>query len=223
MELDEIKMAWQAQDRKLERQNAINFQLLKDDGTRRVRSSLRPLAWGQLAQMAFGVLFVLLAASLWMRAGSSPGRLPWHLVAAGVLVHAYGIAAIAMAGCTLGLVRTIDYALPVVAIQKQLAKLRRLYIFGGIVAGLPWWFMWVPVLMVLAALGGVDLYARAPSLVWIGMGVGAAGLAGSWWLHHWSRSSRRPQLARTMQDGMTGSSLRNAQRIADEIARFEQE
>lgn len=221
MELDELKAAWQSLDRRLEQQNAINLLLLKDDRSKRMRSSLRPLFWGQLMQMLFGLLFVALAASLWIRAGSAPLDLPWHVVLAGVFVHAYGVAAIALAGCTMGLIRTIDYSLPVLGIQKQLLKLRRFYIINGMIAGLPWWFMWVPVLMALAGLAGVDLYAQAPSVVWIGMGIGIAGLLATWWFHRWSRSPRRPRLAKAMEDSVTGGSLRKAQAILGEISHFE--
>jgi len=223
MELDELKAAWQSLDRRLERQNAINLLLLKDDRSKRMRSSLHPLFWGQLLQMLFGLAFVALAASLWMRAGSVPLDLPWHVVLAGVFVHAYGVAAIALAGCTMGLVRTIDYSLPVLGIQKQLLKLRRFYIINGMIVGLPWWFMWVPVLMVLVGLGGGDLYAKAPSVIWIGMGIGIAGLLATWWFHRWSRSPRRPRLAKAMEDSVTGGSLRKAQAILGEISHFEAE
>ncbi len=223
MELDELKTAWQTLDRRLERHNAINLLLLKGDRAKQMRSSLRPLFWGQLAQMLFGLFLVLLAASLWMRAGSMPLGLPWHVALAGIFVHAYGVAVIALSGCTMGLIRTIDYSSPVLGIQKQLSKLRRFYIASGMIVGLPWWFMWVPVLMVLAVLAGVDLFAKAPLVVWIGMGVGIAGLLGTWWFHRWSRSPERPKLAKAMRDSATGGSLRNAQRIAEEIARFERE
>ena len=221
MEHDELKAAWQSLDRRLEQQNAISLLLLKDDRSKRMRSSLRPLFWGQLLQMLFGLAFVALAASLWIRAGSTPLGLPWHVVLAGVFVHAYGVAAIALAGCTMGLIRTIDYSLPVLGIQKQLLKLRRLYIINGMIAGLPWWFMWVPVLMVLAGLAGGDLYARAPSVVWTGMGIGIAGLLASWWFHHWSRNPLRPRLANAVEDSVAGGSLRKAQAILGEISHFE--
>jgi hypothetical protein len=223
MELDELKAAWQSLDRRLERQSAISLLLLKDDRSKRMRSSLRPLFWGQLLQMLFGLVFVALAASLWIRAGSTPLELPWHVVLAGVFVHAYGVAAIALAGCTVGLIRTIDYSLPVLGIQKQLLKLRRFYIINGMIAGLPWWFMWVPVLMVLVGLGGGDLYAKAPSVVWIGMGIGIAGLLATGWFHRWSRSPQRPRLAKSMEDSVTGGSLRKAQAILGEISHFEAE
>lgn len=221
MELDELKAAWQSLDRRLEQQNAISLLLLKNDRTKRMRSSLRPLFWGQLVQMLFGLLFVALAASLWIRAGSGPLDLPWHVLLAGVFVHAYGVAAIALAGCTMGLIRTIDYSSPVLGIQKQLLKLRRFYIINGMIVGLPWWFLWVPVLMVLVGLAGGDLYAKAPSVVWIGMGIGSAGLLATWGFHRWSRNPRRPRLAKAMEDSVAGGSLRKAQAILGEISHFE--
>jgi hypothetical protein len=223
MELDELKAAWQSLDRRLEQQNAISLLLLKDDRTKRMRSSLRPLFWGQLLQMLFGLLFVALAASLWIRAGSAPLDLPWHVVLAGVFVHAYGVATIALAGCTIGLIRTIDYSSPVLGIQKQLLKLRRFYIINGMIAGLPWWFMWVPVLMVLMVLAGVDIYAKAPSVVWIGMGIGIAGLLATRWFHRRSRNPRRPRLAKAVEDSVAGGSLRKAQAILGELSHFEAE
>lgn len=108
-------------------------------------------------------------------------------------------------------------------IQRQIARVRRGYIVSGMVAGLPWWFLWVPVLMVLSALAGVDLQARAASTVWAGLAIGAAGLLGTAWFHRWSRCPARPRLAKAMDDAVTGRSLRRAQAQIDELRRFEQE
>ena len=223
MELDELKATWQSLDRRLAQHNQINLHLLREGKLDKTRKSLHPLLWGQVLQMLFGVPFILLAGLLWYRAGSVPPPLPFSTLAAGIFVHAYGIATLALAGCTIGMIRTIDYSAPVLGIQKQLGKLRRFYIINGMIAGLPWWLMWVPVLMVLSGLAGVDLYAKAPSVIWIGMGIGVAGLLATWWFHRWSRSPKRPRLAKTMEDSVTGGSLRKAQRILDEISQFEKE
>jgi hypothetical protein len=221
MELDELKATWQALDRRLEQNNRINLELFKEKKLEKARTSLRPLFWGQLVQMLFiGLPFVLLAGCLWAGLESRPS-LP--LLLAGIFVHVYGVATIALAGCTMGLIRTIDYSAPVLAIQKQLAKLRRFYIINGMIAGLPWWLMWVPVLMVLCGLVGVDLYAKGPSVVWIGLGIGIAGLLATWWFHRWSRSAKRPKLAKAMEDSVTGGSLRKAGRILSELEQFEKE
>ena len=219
MELDELKVTWQALDRKLQQSNAIQLQLFKDGRLKGMRSSLRPLFWGQVVQLLFGIPFLALAVLLW----SSGHDLPAHVIAAGIVVHAYGVAVIAFSGMMLGLILGLDYSAPVLGIQKQLAHLRRVYVINGMVAGLPWWFLWVPVLMVLTGLGGGDLYARAPSVVWIGLGIGAAGLLATWWFHRWSRSPQRPRLAKAMEDSVTGGSLRKAQAILREIAQFEAE
>ncbi len=219
MELDELKVTWQALDRKLQQSNAIQLQLFKDGRLKGMRSSLRPLFWGQVVQLLFGIPFLALAVLLW----SSGHDLPAHVIAAGIVVHAYGVAVIAFSGMMLGLILGLDYSAPVLGIQKQLAHLRRVYVINGMVAGLPWWFLWVPVLMVLTGLGGGDLYARAPSVVWLGLGIGAAGLLATWWFHRWSRSPQRPRLAKAMEDSVTGGSLRKAQAILREIAQFEAE
>lgn len=223
MEPDDLKRAWQTLSRRLERHDALQTDVLLQQRKQKALSSLRPLFWGQVVQTIFGIPFIGLAALLWIQGGQSADGLPWTTIVAGIVVQLYGIATIAMAGQTLHRIGEIDYAQPIVEIQKRLATLRRTYIVNGMLAGLPWWFLWVPLLMVLSGLGGTDLYARAPGTVWIGLGVGAAGLLGTAWLHRWSRRPARPRLAKFMDDSVTGASLRRAQAQIDEVARFEAE
>lgn len=223
MEPDELKLAWQALSHRLERHDALQTHVLLEQRKQKALASLRPLFWGQVAQTLFGIPFILLAALLWIRGGQLPGGLPPGALLAGIVVQLYGIATIALAGETLRRIGRIDYALPIVDIQKRLAALRRTYIVSGMVGGLPWWFLWVPLLLVLAGLGGTDLYARAPGMVWIGLLVGAAGLLGTAWFHRWSRNPARPRLAKAVDDSVTGASLRRARAQLDEIARFEAE
>lgn len=218
MEPDELKHIWQALGRQLDRHDAINLQLFRDRKLDHARNSLRPLFRGQVVQILFGALFLLLAMALW---GAGPH--PAHVVAAGIAVNAYGIATIALAGMTLAAIGGIDYSAPVVAIQRQLASLRRLYLVNGAIAGLSWWFMWIAVLMVLAALGGQDLFANAPEMVWTGLGVGVVGLLATWAFHRWSHNPVRAQLGRKLDESAAGGSIRRMQGVLDEIARFEEE
>jgi hypothetical protein len=218
MELDDLKQAWQTLDRRLELQNNINLQLFKDRKLEKARSSLHPLFWDQIVQLLFGLGFILLAAMLW---STRPDVA--HMIAAGVVVHAYGVATLIVAGITLGTIRRIDYAAPVLQIQKQLARVRKLYIRSGMIAGLPWWFLWVPILMLLSALVGVDMYARAPSMVWIGLGIGLCGLLATWWFHRWSHHPARAAFGKRLDDGAAGGSILRMQAILDEIAQFEKE
>jgi hypothetical protein len=69
----------------------------------------------------------------------------------------------------------------------------------------------------------VDLLARQPVLVWSGLSIGALGLLGTWWFHRWSRHPSRPRLAQTLEDSVTGASLRRAKAQLDELMRFEHE
>lgn len=216
MHPDELKHAWQALDQRLQRHDRLQTQQLLQHNLQRVRHSLRPLLWGQLLQVPFGLCCIALAGLLWSRGGA----LPAHLIAAGVAVHAYGVATVALAGIVLGRLLHIDYSAPVLEIQRRIARTRRWYVGSGVICGLSWWLLWVPVLMVLAALAGIDLQARAAGVVWIGLGVGVAGLAGSVWLYRWSRHPARPRLRRIVDDSLGGSSLRKAGGLLDEVERF---
>jgi hypothetical protein len=219
MELDDFKSAWQTLDQRLQLNNALNLHELRERTLAKTRSSLRPLFWGQIVQiLLIGVPCLLLASVLWM---SKPAFA--SVIVAGVVVHAYGVLTIIGAGVVLGQLAKIDHAAPVVEIQKQLARTRTLYVRSGMVAGLPWWFLWVPIMMVLVGLGDVDLLAKAPWLVWGGLGIGAAGLLGTWWFHRWSRRPERAELGRKMDDSLTGGSLRKAIAQLQEVQRFEQD
>jgi hypothetical protein len=218
MELDELKSAWKALDRRLERDAAINLQLLRERRLDKARGSLRPLYVGQILQMLWGLGFIVLGVLLWSTRPDAAA-----VIAAGMVVHAYGVVCIIGAGIVLGGIGRIEYAAPVLKIQKRLAQVRRAYIVSGMVAGLPWWFLWVPLLMVLLALGGVDLYAHTPATVWCGLGAGAVGMLATAWFHRWSRNPLRPRLAQAVESAVTGASLRKAQAQIDELLRFERE
>lgn len=219
MELDDFKQAWQTLDRRLERQNALNLRLYTDGKLEKARAGLRPLVWRQVLQMVFGVLLMLLAGSYWADHRDVP-----YLLVSGLIVHAYGAAITILGGITLGMIGRIDYTAPVLGIQQQLAKLRRFYIRGGLFVGLSWWLLWSPLLIVLAGLdGNASGQAWLSSYLAIGAATGVAGLLATWWFHRWSRHPSRPRLAKAMEDSLTGGSLRKAQQMLDELARFERE
>jgi hypothetical protein len=218
MELDEMKAAWETLNQQLKRENAISLAMLTHQKLTSTRSGLRPLVWGQILQILFGIPFLLLAAVLW---STKPHAI--SVIVAGVVVHAYGIGCIITAGVILGAIHNIDYSGLVLEIQDRLARVRRAYIVGGIVAGLTWWFLWVPLFMVLAALAHVNLYAHAPSLVWSGLAVGVVGLAGMLWLYVYSRKPGCVRLRRFVDQAVVGRSLLRAQAQLDEIRRFAQD
>jgi len=218
MELDEMKMAWETLNQRLKRENAISLALYTDHKLAAARSRLRSLFLGQILQLFFGLAFLLLAAALW---STKPHAI--SVIAAGVVVHAYGIGCIIAAGMVMGAIHSIDYSGSVLEIQEKLARVRRAYIVGGIVGGLTWWFLWIPILMVLSALGHVNLYAHAPSVIWGGCAVGIVGLAGMLWLYAHSRKPGHERLRRFVDEAVVGRSLQRAQAQLDEVRHFAQE
>ena len=219
MELDDLKQAWQTIDRRLDQQGALQASMYRDGKLDTLRRRLRPLARGQVMQGLFGVVVVGLSAAFW-----SAHRQETPMLVAGLVMHAYGVLTIAMAGITLARLSRIDYAAPVLAMQKQLASVRRLYVLGGMLVGLPWWVLWLPALvMFFKAAFGADLYSNLQSWFWINIAVCVLGLAATWGFHRWSQHPSRPRLAKLVDDSLTGASLRKAQGVLDEIAQFERD
>lgn len=218
MELDELKATWQALDRKLQQSNAIQLQLFKDGRLKNMRAGLRPLFWGQIVQILFGVLTILLGISFW-----SQHRDVAHLFCTGLILHIYGVLTIITAGITLGKIRSIDYAAPVLSIQKHVASVRRVYVGSGIVVGYSWWLMWIPFAVVVFDYLGVDIVTVAPEFVFISIAVGIVGLLAMWGLHRWASSSRSGKFGQRYAESLSGGSLRRAQRVLDEVKQFETE
>lgn len=214
MELDEMKLAWQTFDRRLEKQHALNRQLFNDSRLDRMQRGLRPLFWGQLLQLGIGVVLVMAAVAFW-----TPRVHVAHLLVCGLLVHAYGLLLIVFAARVLYLIQRIDHAAPVLVIQRQLAELRAWRVrVEGPTNALLGCFVWIPVLWMNLAWYGIDLWsphfmlwAVASSLV------GLVGVVLVLWL------MRRMGMQRKIEDNAAGRSVQKAEAMLAEIARFERE
>lgn len=219
MELDELKQAWQSLDRRIDQQYTLQLHVFRDRKLEALHGHLRPLVWGHALQILFGVLLILLAVSVWANHLREA-----HLLVAGLVVHVYGVAAAIFGGVMLSRISRMDNSAPVLDLQKQLARVRRQYVIGGMWVGLPWWLLWVPcAMLVFMALFGADFYRNAPMVVWINLGVGVLGLLATWAFHRWSHHPSRPRLAKRLDDSLSGSSLRKAQAVLTEIAQFERD
>lgn len=219
MELDDLKLAWQTLDRRLEQQNALNLQLLKDGRLDKTRRGLRPLVWGQAAQMLIGVLGALWFAPFWIAHLHEP-----PLLFAGLVMHAYCIGLIVFGAVMQARIAHIDYAAPVLQIQHELLRLRRTYVIGGMLIGLPWWFLYVPLIMVLAKMGSnANVFDNAPSFVYISVAIGIVGMWLTWLLHRWANHPKHARIGRWLDDAAAGASIRRAQDAVDGLTRFEQE
>jgi serine/threonine-protein kinase len=217
MELDDMKAAWQELDRGLSAQTTQNLHMFKAAKFETLRYGLRPLAWGQAVQIVVGLMVALWGGSFWIDNRDVP-----HLLVAGLIVHIAGVSMIVFGALVETFIARIDYSAPVLTIQRQLTQLRKVYVRGGLLAGLPWWVVWVPSLMVvLKTRFGADLYVDAPEWVWINVAVGFLGMLLSWRFIGWA--AKRPVLGKRLGDAAAGGSINRAQARLDEIAFFEKE
>ncbi|MEO6172387.1 MAG: serine/threonine protein kinase [Arenimonas sp.] len=215
MELDELKIAWQNLDRRLEAHMAMNQQELLKEKISKSHRKLSTLKWGQAIQMIAGSVIALMAIAFWNANQNIP-----HLFYAGLSLHIYGVALIIFGGVMQGLMSRIDYSAPVLEIQKQLAKTRRVYVIVSSSLGLIWWLLWIPLMMLFFAWAfGADIYTNAPGMILSWLATGVAGLLGSLGFMLWA--SKRPGLSEKLERSAAGNSLNQAQKFLDEIAQFE--
>jgi len=219
MEADELKIAWQNLDRRLSQQNTLQLALLRERKLDRARGGLRPLIWGQVLQMVLGIALIVLGVNCWTHNLHSAG-----LLISGILVHAFGLLHVIMAGLTLGLAGTINYDAPVLRIQKQFARLLKVYVLNANLCGAPWWILWVLVVIAVAGLNPNTAQVQTPLWIWISLALGAGGWLGTWaWLWHRRHAPAKPAAEGEPCVGDGGDSIRRSQRVLDEIAAFEQE
>lgn len=217
MELDELKSAWQTLGRQLEQQNALHLHELRLRRATHARRRLWPLAAGQALQMLIGAAGLLFLLPFWT--GPAWSGLSW-LSLCGLVMHVYCIGLIAFGGLMQARIARIDPSEPVLALQRRLATLRRDYLIGGMLIGLPWWFLTAPLLVVLTRGAILD---TAPSVIWGQLAVGAVGLVATWRFHRWAHRPQRAAFGRRLDDGAAGGSIRRAQATLDELAQFERE
>ncbi len=215
MEPDELKAAWQQLDHRLQQQHQVQSRLLRESRLDKARASLRPLLWMQIVQMLLGLGLVLLGVACWTRNLDTLG-----LLIAGMLVHAFGVLHLACGGITITLIGTIDYDVPVLDIQKRMARLLRFQGWNSAACGLPWWIFWVLVVVAFAGLGDVPRSAATAPWIWGSLAVGVIGLLATWRYGRGLVQERRDR-RRRVDDGADG--IRRSQRILDEVAAFERE
>lgn len=110
-----------------------------------------------------------------------------------------------LGGLTLGMLSRLDFGTPVVALQKRLLSLQKLYVIGSTGLGLAWWLLWIPFAAVAFTWLGVDFVARvAPGMPWL-IGGGVVGLGATCLFHRWARS--RPALHARLKKSMAGPNL----------------
>jgi serine/threonine-protein kinase len=217
MELDEFKQQWQEMDRKLDRSIALNLRLLTEKRTRRTKLRLVPMLLLQPVQMVIGVALTIFFARFWI---ANLGT--WPLLISGVLLHALSVGLVIDAVVRTALIVRINYAAPVVTIQRYLALMRRWEIRSFKWAWVAVWLAPAPLLIVGAKLlTTVDLWSVAPNVV-IYTAIGSiVGVGLSYLFDLWTRHS--PRLGAAMNSMYVGYSIAGAQAHLDEIDEFARE
>jgi len=218
MELDDLKLAWQTLDRRLEQHNALNLHLFKESRIDKAKAGLRPLAFGQGVQLATGVLMSALFAPFWVRHLGTP-----HLAVYGLSLHAYALMFILFAARDLFMLGRINHDAPVLEIQKRLATLRAWRIRSGLWFAITGCFIWTPLTLIVFYWLGTDVWINTPSVVYWFIASSFACLGLSYALVRVSRRPGREKLALYLDDSSAGRSLSRAQVMLDEIAQFERE
>lgn len=215
MELDELKQSWQALDRRMAQQHALTLQLQRESRLEKMRHGLRPLWVGQIVQIVAGALLSLVAGNFWFEHRQYP-----HLLFCGVLVHLYGVLMIVFAARNLHLVKQIDYAAPVLDIQRRLAELRawktRVEAPVFLVTGC---FVWIPALLMLFAGLGADVWKLHPDVV---LWLCASGVASVLLVWLGMQAIKRIWGARVLEREAAGYSVRRAEAVLDEVRRFQE-
>ncbi|MDR3444572.1 MULTISPECIES: hypothetical protein [unclassified Dyella] len=220
MELEELKAAWRELDRRVVDQQALQWQILRDQRMDRLRRGLGPMRWWQSVQLALGIALLLWGVSVWSSHLHTPVAF-----GSGIALQVFGTLAAIFAGRLLGLLNGIDYASPVLDIQRRLAELRRwrvrveapvFAVLGSVI--------WIPVMLILIQYDfdreGHDYWDHAHGLVpWMALsgGVSLAIVALVYVV------LRRLGKRRWMEDQFAGTSVRRAERMLEDIARFERE
>jgi len=219
MELDEMKTAWLALDRRLERQEALQLRTFRENRLDRLHATLRPLLIGQVVQIIVGVLLTFVFAPFWVEHRDTP-----HLLLIGLSLHAYALMFIVFAARDLYMIQRVDYAAPVLQIQRRLAELRAWRVRVAPIFGAVGCLIWVPFLLWLFEVSfGVDVYALHPEVVYVFIACGLGCLGIMLLLIRWMRSPRRALLAKILDDSVAGRGIAKAQRFVDEVAAFARE
>jgi hypothetical protein len=219
MELDDMKAAWLALDQRLERQEALNLSTFRERKLDRLRASLRPLLTGRIVQVVVGAILALTFAPFWVEHLATP-----HLVVIGASLHLYALMMIIGGARDIYMIRRIDYAAPVLEIQRRLTELRAWLLDSAPVFGAVGCFIWVPfVLWAFMLLFGADIYAHAPEVVYWLLASGAVCLVPLLLVVRWVRRPDRSKWAAMLERSVVPSGVYKAQRSLDEVAAFARE
>jgi len=215
MELDDLKASWQSLDRRVSELAAINRRLVTEVQTRKARWRLLPALVGALVNIAGGGWLAAVCARFWIAHLDTASS-----VVAGMALQAASVGFVIAGVVQLLLIMRINFARPVVIIQRYLALLQAWELRAFHWSWLGAWLL-VPALLVAAAMGlaGVDVWTRSPGAVLGAAVIGSGGALLSLGFHRWTH---RPggKLGLWLDRLLTSGSIEHSRAAIDEIDRF---
>lgn len=213
MDDDDLRAAWAAHDAALERNTAVNLQLLRAGALR----GIAPLLAWRIVEILAGVTTLVATAFVVTRHASEPRYVLAAACTAPVALLAIGSSVYLLVGG-----QRLAYERPVAMLQRELERMKlveyhatKWVLLGGVVAWLP------AVLLLLEAISGAPLLMRA-DVAWLiaNAGFGLVSLAIGHVLAKRYVESDNPR-ARRWLDHLSGRTLRRIGARLDELAAFD--
>jgi hypothetical protein len=221
MEFDELKKQWEGLDAKLDSAMRLNRRVLDERVLNKAGSAMNRLGWLLALELALGVVAVLLTGSF-----VADHIRETRFLVPGLVLHVFGIAQIGALVRQIVMTRQIDYAAPLVEIQKRIESLEifSIWTFVGTLLVSP--LLWTALLIVVPkGTVGIDVYT--------GLGVnyivanGVFGLAliavGLFMSRRYAGRFSGSPLGRKVMRGLSGYNLTAARRHLEAISQFEKD
>jgi len=221
VDMDDIKAAWRELERRVDTGLALQRDSMKRLELDRTRTALRRLGRGPLFELVSGLAaLMLLGGFLADHIGTARFAIP------AIALQAFVLFTVVSAGRQLAIIWGIDYAAPVVAIQRDLARLRALRVRTTLWVLLLAPLVWTPLAIVAArGLLGADLY-RVPGPLWLAVNL-AFGLAviplAVWLSRRHAQRLRGSRFLSRLADDIAGRNLAAAVGSLQAIQEFETE
>jgi Zn-dependent protease with chaperone function len=211
MDFDELERRWREQDRNAERALRLGTIVLEHSALGRIEQSMRRLSNGLIVNTLLNAVAVLFCGSF---AADHVGDVRLFVPAAVLGVYFIGILVAEIR--QIAALRGTDYDEPVIAVQRRLTQVRaeRARAVQWLLASAP--LMWVPLLIVLPAAIGIDVYAALGGAylmanLLLGLAVLAVGILAS------------KRFGGPFWDRLSGRSLSAALDSLEALRRFEEE
>jgi hypothetical protein len=121
------------------------------------------------------------------------------------------------------LIKSFDYAAPVLELQKQIADLRNWHQRAGLWFAIAGCLIWIPLILMIFHELGADVWRRNPAVVgwFVVSGLICLGVV----LRDCRvlAPAREGNVCPSLADSSSGRSVRRAQSVLEEIAQFERE